>query len=125
MPASLNHHSTWYKSIMKSISDSAETLYTYENAIHGFSARLTYEETRLLKSQTGILKVVPEKIYKPLTTRTPHFLGLDKIADKFPESNATSDIIIGLLDNGVWPESKSFNDNGLGPIPKSWKGKCE
>ncbi|KAL2348338.1 hypothetical protein Fmac_002338 [Flemingia macrophylla] len=125
MPASLNHHSTWYKSILKSISNSAESLYTYDNAIHGFSARLTYEEARLLKSQTGILKVVSEKMYKPLTTRTPHFLGLDKIADKFPESNATSDIIIGLIDTGVWPESKSFKDNGLGPIPRSWKGTCE
>nr|KYP52419.1 Subtilisin-like protease [Cajanus cajan] len=65
-------------------------------------------------------------MYKPLTTRTPHFLGLDKIADMFPESNnATSDIVIGLLDTGVWPESKSFNDIGLGPIPGSWRGKCE
>ncbi|RDX68033.1 Subtilisin-like protease SBT1.7, partial [Mucuna pruriens] len=125
MPASLNHHSVWYKSIMKSISNSAEMLYTYDNAIHGFSTRLTPEEAQLLKSQPGILKVLPEKIYKPLTTRTPHFLGLDKIADMFPESNATRDVIVGLLDTGVWPESKSFDDTGLGPIPSSWKGKCE
>lgn len=26
---------------------------------------------------------------------------------------------------GVWPESKLFNDEGLGPIPTHWKGKCE
>lgn len=24
----------------------------------------------------------------------------------------------------MWPESESFNDRGLGPIPKRWKGKC-
>ncbi|TKY70632.1 Subtilisin protease SBT1.7 [Spatholobus suberectus] len=125
MPASLNHHSVWHKSIMKSISNSAEMLYTYDNAIHGFSTRLTPEEARLLKNQTGILKVLPEKIYKPLTTRTPHFLGLDKIADMFPESNMGYDTIIGLLDTGVWPESKSFDDAGMGPIPSSWRGKCE
>jgi len=125
MPTILNHHSIWYRSILKSISNSAEILYTYDNAIHGFSARLTLEETQLLKSQIGILKVLPEKIYKPLTTRTPQFLGLDKITDTFPASNATSDIIIGLLDTGVWPESKSFDDAELGPVPTSWKGKCE
>ena len=125
MPASFNHHSVWYKSIMKSISNSTEMLYTYDNTIHGLSTRLTLEEARLLKSQTGILKVLPEKIYKPLTTRTPKFLGLDKIADMFPKSNEASDIVIGLLDTGVWPESKSFEDTGLGPIPSSWKGKCE
>ncbi|TKY70633.1 Subtilisin protease SBT1.7 [Spatholobus suberectus] len=94
----------------------AEMLYTYDNAIHAFSTRLTSEEARLLKSQTGILKVLPEKIYKPLTTRTPHFLGLDKIVDMFPESNAGSDINIGFLDTGVWPKSKSFDDTELGPI---------
>lgn len=24
----------------------------------------------------------------------------------------------------MWPESESFNDRGLGPIPTRWKGKC-
>lgn len=23
------------------------------------------------------------------------------------------------------PESKSYNDKGLGPVPRSWKGQCE
>jgi hypothetical protein len=26
---------------------------------------------------------------------------------------------------GVWPESKSFNDEGYGPIPKKWHGTCQ
>ncbi|KAI5439388.1 hypothetical protein KIW84_024967 [Lathyrus oleraceus] len=125
MPTSFNHHSIWYKSIVKSVSQSAEVLYTYDKAINGFSTSLTVEEHELLKSQPGILKVTPDKKYKLHTTRTPEFLGLNKIASLFPKTNKSSDVIVGVLDTGVWPESKSFDDTGYGPIPRNWKGKCE
>ncbi|PNX76590.1 subtilisin-like protease-like protein [Trifolium pratense] len=83
-------------------------------------------------TQTGILKVYPDKKYKLLTTRTPEFLGLDRIPAMFPASSSSSsssrsmeDLIVGVIDSGVWPESKSFDDTGYGPIPRTWKGKCE
>ncbi|XP_050291868.1 subtilisin-like protease SBT1.7 [Quercus robur] len=125
MPASFEHHLHWYDSSLKSVSDSAEMIYTYENVIHGFSTRLTAKQAQLLESQPGILFVLPELKYELHTTRTPQFLGLDKNPALLPASNSESDVIVGVLDTGVWPESKSFDDTGLGPIPSSWKGACE
>ncbi|XP_021273759.1 subtilisin-like protease SBT1.7 [Herrania umbratica] len=125
MPASFLHHTHWYDSSLKSVSDSAQMLYTYDNVIHGFSTQLTNEEAQQLESQAGILAVLPELRYELHTTRTPEFLGLSKAADLFPESDSASEVIVGVLDTGVWPESKSFADTGLGPIPSGWKGACE
>lgn len=125
MPASFEDHLQWYDSSLRSVSNSPNMLYTYNNVIHGYSTRLTDQEAESLKSQTGILAVLPEQIYELHTTQTPKFLGLENNEAFYPESSLVSEVIVGVLDTGVWPELKSFDDTGLGPIPSSWKGTCE
>ncbi|XVE95004.1 hypothetical protein REPUB_Repub02eG0059100 [Reevesia pubescens] len=125
MPESFTHHSLWYDSSLKSVSDSASMLYTYENVIHGYSTRLTAEEAESLGKQPGILSVLPEVRYELHTTRTPEFLGLGKSSALFPTSDSMGEVIVGILDTGVWPELKSFDDSGLGPVPSGWKGECQ
>lgn len=125
MPPGFSDHARWFDSSLKSVSHSAELIYTYAKAGHGFSARLTGPEARVLETRPGVLSVLPETKYELHTTRTPMFLGLDANVDLFPESVSASEVVVGVLDTGVWPESKSFDDSGLGPIPSSWKGACE
>ncbi|KAJ8533973.1 hypothetical protein K7X08_007297 [Anisodus acutangulus] len=43
----------------------------------------------------------------------------------WPVSGLGQDVIIGVLDSGIWPESASFRDDGLSEIPKKWKGICK
>ncbi|XP_050365104.1 subtilisin-like protease SBT1.7 [Argentina anserina] len=127
VPASFdNDHYHWYGSSLRSVSASADMLYTYQNLVHGFSARLTSEEAELLEKQSDILSVLPEMRYELDTTRTPEFLGITgQFEAVFPASANVSKVVIGVVDTGVWPESKCYNDKGLAPVPRSWKGKCE
>ncbi|KAF3446573.1 hypothetical protein FNV43_RR11753 [Rhamnella rubrinervis] len=125
MPASFEDHVQWYGSSLQSVSDSADMIYTYHNVIHGFSTRLTAEEAQLFEKQPGVLSVLPELRYELHTTRTPEFLGLGKSDTLIPASDRLSDVIVGVLDTGAWPESKSYDDTGLGPVPSGWKGQCE
>ncbi|WCJ35526.1 Subtilase family protein [Euphorbia peplus] len=125
MPASFDDHVQWYQSSLQSVSESADMLYTYSNVLHGFSTTLTPEEAESLQKQQGILSVLPEKIYELHTTRSPEFLGLGEDKTVLPASDSASDVVVGVLDTGVWPESKSFDDTGLPPIPSTWNGLCE
>ncbi|KAH6803894.1 Subtilase family protein [Perilla frutescens var. frutescens] len=125
MPAEFVDHTHWYDSSLKSVSDSAEMLYTYNHVLHGFSTRLTPQEVRAMEARPGILSVLPELRYELHTTRTPTFLGLEQNAAMFPESDSASEVVVGVLDTGVWPESPSFDDTGFADVPSSWRGECE
>ncbi|CAK8568353.1 unnamed protein product [Lathyrus sativus] len=125
MPASFDDHIQWYDSSLKSVTDTAEMMYTYKHVAHGFSTRLTAEEADLLTKQPGILSIIPEVRYELHTTRTPEFLGLEKTTAFLVSSGKQSEVIVGVIDTGVWPELKSFDDTGLGAVRSSWKGECE
>ncbi|XP_074290158.1 subtilisin-like protease SBT4.3 [Silene latifolia] len=70
-----------------------------------------------------VVSVFPSRTLQLQTTRSWDFLG---VPPPSPEQQAAeSDVIIGVIDTGIWPESPSFNDIGLGPIPTKWKGACD
>ncbi|KMS98938.1 hypothetical protein BVRB_3g067390 [Beta vulgaris subsp. vulgaris] len=105
-------------------------MYTYKNAFHGLAAQLTEEEASKLGQHHGVVTLFPETVYHLHTTRSPMFLGLNReevYLDKARTRAQTRhyDVVVGVLDTGIWPESPSFNDSGLGPIPARWKGACE
>ncbi|XP_030532918.2 subtilisin-like protease SBT1.3, partial [Rhodamnia argentea] len=140
MPASFSDNLEWYSSKIKSVvstsnpqeihgdaDDEERIIYSYQTAFHGVAARLTGAEAKKLEREDGVLAVFPEEKYQLHTTRSPVFLGLDRedSTNVWSDKDLDHDVVVGVLDTGIWPESASFNDTGMAPVPAHWKGACE
>ncbi|CAH2065670.1 unnamed protein product [Thlaspi arvense] len=101
-------------------------IYSYRHGFSGFSAKLTSSQARELSENPHVVHVTRSKNMKLKTTRVSDYLGLTPTAPTglLHETDMGSEAIIGVLDSGITPGSKSFDDNGLGPIPARWKGRC-
>ncbi|XP_058204302.1 subtilisin-like protease SBT3 [Rhododendron vialii] len=129
------HH--WYSSAVDSIKTAslatsdrglqspARVLYTYDSAAHGFSAVLSEDELETVKKLSGFLSAYGDRQVTVDTTHTFEFLSLNPVTGLWPASDYGKDIIVGVLDTGVWPESKSYHDEGMSAVPSKWKGTCE
>ncbi|KAB2063926.1 hypothetical protein ES319_A10G252100v1 [Gossypium barbadense] len=97
-------------------------LHSYRSSFNGFAAKLTYEEAKKLADMEGVVSVFQSQKEELHTARSWDFVGF------FEHSRRTvleSDIIVAVLDTGIWPESESFDDKEFGPPPKKWKGSCQ
>lgn len=103
----------------------AAPLHLYSNVFHGFSATLTEEQVRVMESMPGVNGLIPDGKKELHTTHTPDFLGLNATRGLWPVSKFGEDVIIAVLDTGIWPESFSFVDHNVGSVPRRWKGACE
>ncbi|KAJ4812212.1 Subtilisin-like protease SBT1.2 [Rhynchospora pubera] len=107
-------------------SHSARLLYSYDTAIEGFAARLYEHEAMALKALSGVISVHTDRRYELHTTYSHKFLGLNfSPTGAWVQSKLGQGAIIGVLDTGIWPESPSFNDSGMPPVPKRWRGICQ
>ncbi|MQM09683.1 hypothetical protein Taro_042561 [Colocasia esculenta] len=134
-PAAFPTNRHWYDAALSAATASATddldphpaaVIHTYASVFHGFSARLSPLAAEALGSHPGVVGVYPEQVRRPQTTRSPQFLGLKSTdgAGLLAESDFGSDLVIGVIDTGIWPERRSFSDRDLGPVPAKWKGQC-
>ncbi|KAG6624632.1 subtilisin-like protease SBT3 [Carya illinoinensis] len=139
MPKAFSAHHNWYLSTVASVlensdlstnnvtsttASSSKLIYSYTHVMNGFSASLSLSELEALKRSPGFVSSIRDLPVRADTTHSSQFLGLNSNSGAWPASNYGQDVIIGVVDSGVWPESPSFNDNGMSEIPSRWKGEC-
>src|SRR5918995_645351 len=117
----------------------AAKLYDYVYTYNGFAAKLTAGQKTALEKQAGVLAVSTEETVTADTSSTPAFLGLTAPGGLWEQLGgptaaksgvgAGENVIIGVVDSGIWPENKSFSDRDAAgqllyqQIP-GWHGKC-
>ncbi|XAR60012.1 Cucumisin [Bertholletia excelsa] len=110
--------------LQKVVGSEAENrlLHSYSKSFNGFSAKLTEEEMEELSDMDGMVSVFQSQKQKLHTTRSWDYMNFPL---QVKRSKLESDVIVGVIDSGIWPESESFSDEGLGPPPSKWKGICQ
>ncbi|KAJ4972150.1 hypothetical protein NE237_005249 [Protea cynaroides] len=109
--------------VLETSSARESLVYSYKKSFNGFAAKLSEQEQKKFRGMEGVVSVFPSKTLQLHTTRSWDFLGFPTTVKRV--SAVESDVIIGMIDSGIWPESKSFSANGIGPAPSKWKGICQ
>ncbi|KAK7316661.1 hypothetical protein RJT34_00287 [Clitoria ternatea] len=120
-----SHHLTMLQQVAAADGNNIATnsiIHSYKRSFNGFAAMLTEKQRQKLTQMEEVVSIFPSRTLQTHTTRSWDFIGLPLSTKE--NITAETDVVIGVIDSGIWPESESFSDKGFGPIPKKWKGTC-
>ncbi len=114
-----------HKAVARGVDATVRRHYTI--AANGFAARLTAQQAIELSRDRRVQSVTPDTERGVDTWNTPTFLGLAGKKGAWrryagSRAKAGDGIVIGDLDTGIWPESRSFRGE---PLTRKQTGKWD
>ena len=123
----------------------ATKFYDYAYTVNGFAATLSGKQVAALRKRADVTSVEKDGLGRIDTATTPAFLGLSDPgtglwAQLGGVGRAGEDVVVGVIDSGIWPEHPSFSDQtdlsdpegnsgkrtlAYGPAPAGWSGSCQ
>jgi hypothetical protein len=100
----------------------ARPLKHYAVSLNGFTTTLTPEQARTLQREPGVLAVTKDRPRRLTDNKnSADFLKLSGSNGVWAalggKKNAGRGVVVGVVDSGYWPESKSFAGDPLGTAP--------
>lgn len=118
----------------------ATKAYDYTVATNGVLVQLSSSQAAKLAAVPGVVGMAKDALQQVSTTYSPEFLGLSASGGLWSQlggqSAAGRNVIVGVIDTGIWPESPSFSGGDLKrdkagqPVAATglrgrWFGDCE
>jgi hypothetical protein len=96
----------------------SQLVHDFTVALNGFSAILSEDQALALAQRQDVKHVLPDQMRYPDTDASPAFLGLTGPAGPWATGVDGEDIVVGVIDTGIWPEHPSLADDGsYSPLP--------
>lgn len=93
----------------------AQKVYSYRYGLNGFAARMTEADAQALKLRADVVDVWKDELRQLDTNTSPAYIALTEGGEAWSKGLTGEDVVIGIVDSGIWPEHPSFADV---PTPK-------
>ena len=88
-----------------------QIIHRYTHVFNGASLVTMSDKVTALAGLSGVTGVYVDRLLKPMTDVTPHFIGADTTWQQLGgQESAGEGVVVGVLDTGIWPEHPSFSD---------------
>ena len=109
------------RAVIAKTGPATELIYSYRYGLNGFAAKMTAADAHKLESLPEVVRVWEDTVRPMATNFSPEFLGLynGEKGLRGPEGLTGEDVIIGVIDSGIYPEHPALSDTQEADMPRA------